>query len=518
MSVVVSVSPQSLVNVEAESWVYPVLDRFAAKGYIYVDTDARPLTRGEIAKALKDFVSDVRGDRTLVSPVDRHLLGRLEVEFREELVRQGSPGTASAPRVEDEPFLAFRTEDDYAALDVGLRELGAALKTESKDSLCPLDTLLFVSRTSVELQAYGQFGGGPAFDNLFLFTKIEGDEEVPFSGEQASLNRWKGGTAEVERAYLKNAFGPIHVEAGRDRFWWGPGRFGTLLVSPAGEALDVLAICATAWGVRARYLTAVLSPADGIYLSAHSLSFRLPLRTVFGVSEAVVYQRNSFPELQYVNPLVPYYLAEHNLRQDDNTLWNFSLVTLPGAGIRLYGEVLIDDVQYERSAPAPDKLGGIAGFQASDPLGLPDSDVRCEYTRLNKWVYTHRDWYNAYAREETPIGDPLGPDSDRLVLELCHRPTGALEFLVGYRYLRHGEGSIDLPWEEEGGDPRPQFPSGRVEVYNSLFAESSYRPFWWLHLGSGVVYTRSRNATILGVCPSKAVDAWHLQLDLRVDI
>jgi hypothetical protein len=504
MSAVVSTFPQSLVNVEVESWVYPVLDRFAAKGYIYVDTDAQPLTRGEIAAALKSFISEAEKDNTPVSSADRHLLARLEV--------------ASAPRVEDEPFLAFRREGDYAALDASLREVGAAEKTKFEDSLCALDTLLSVSRTSVELEAYGQFGAGPAFDDLLLFTKIEGDEDVSSSTEQAVLNRWKGGTAEVERAYLKDAFGPIQVEAGRDRFWWGPGRFGTLLVSSAGEPFDVLAICATAWRVRARYLTTVLSPEDGIYLSAHSLSFRLPLRTVVAVSEAVVYYRNSFPELQYVNPLVPYYLAEHNLRQDDNTLWDFSLVTLPGAGIRLYGELLIDDVQYERSAPAPDKLGGIAGFQVSDPLGLPDSDLRCEYTRLNKWVYTHRDSYNRYARAEVPIGDPLGPDSDRLILELCHRPTGVLEFLVGYRYLRHGEGSVDLPWEEEGGDPRPQFPSGKVEMHNSLFAESSYRPFWWLSLGSGVVYTRSRNSTVFGICPSKAVDTWHLQLDLRVDI
>ncbi len=48
--------PQSLVNVEVDSWVYPILDRFVTKDYIYVDTEVRPLMRGQIAKALKPLL------------------------------------------------------------------------------------------------------------------------------------------------------------------------------------------------------------------------------------------------------------------------------------------------------------------------------------------------------------------------------------------------------------------------------------------------------------------------------
>jgi len=387
-----------------------------------------------------------------------------------------------------------------------------------KDSVCVIDTLVWSSRTSVELDARGQFGKGPAFDQALVFTRIEGDEDF-FPGSGGSgVRGWKSGTAQVERAYLKHAFGPIQVEAGRDRFWWGPGRWGTLILSDGGAPIDMVDISTRFRIVSFRGFTAVLSPYEGIYLSAHRLSFQLPFRTILGFTETVIYQRSSYPELQYVNPLIPYYLAEHNLEQDDNTLWNFSLVTCPGGGVRFYGEFLIDDFRYVRSEDSPDKLAGLVGFQVADPLGLPDSDLRCEYTRINKWVYTHRDTFNAYVNYGTPIGDTLGPYSDRLLLSVCHRPTAFLEVLLGYRYLRHGEGTIDLSWEEEGGEPRPHFPSGEIETFNSLFARANLRPVWWGYLDGGVMYTRARNSNAFGVCPEKPIDRWQFDLALRLDI
>lgn len=504
-------NPQSLLNVETGSWVYPVLDRFVAKGYLFVDTEARPLTRGEIA----DKVGAVAERSEALSDVDQYLLDRLQWEFREELSKYRSTPLKG---YQDQPFLQFREGSAYVALDAGLKEYASLERTKFKDSVCVIDTLLWVSRTTVELESYGQFGEGPAFYQDMTFTRIEGDEEAPGYWDKMEPRGWKSGTAEVERAYLKHALGPVELEVGRDKLWWGPGRWGTLIVSDSARPFDLVGMTARFGGVRARAFTALLSPDGGLYLSAHRVSFELPLSTILGFTETVVYHRSAFPEAQYVNPLVPYYLAEHNLRQDDNTLWNFSLVTCPGWGLRFYGELLIDDVQYARSDSAADKLGGIAGFQIADPMGLPDSDLRCEYTRLNKWVYTHRDTLNKYVQSGKPIGDELGPDSDRLILEVCHRPTAYLEVLLGYRYLRHGEGTLDLSWEEEGGDPRPRFPSGRVEMFNSLFARADLRPTWWLYLDGGVMYTRCRNSSAFGVCPEKAIDRWQFDLALRLDI
>jgi len=510
-------TPQSLVNLEVDSWVYPVLDRFVAKGYLYVDTEVRPLARGEIAEALVGLIVEVRDGEVRISSVDAYFLARLKCEFREELRLLGVEEVEGMPVYQDIPMVRYSHDQNLIALDADAQESIVLERTKIKDSVCVIDTTLTVSRTSIGLESYGQFGKGPAFAERLVFTKIEGDEDIGTAYPSLGMRQWKGGTAQVERAYLRQGFGPVKIQLGRDRVWWGPGRFGTLLVSSGGEALDLVGLSVSIWAFSVRGLTAVLSPDEGIYVSAHRLSLRLPLRTIFAVSEAVIYYRNSFPEPQYVNPLIPYYLAEHNLDQDDNTLWNFSLVTCPGAGIRLYGEFLIDDVQYERSANAPDKLGGIAGIHIADPLRLPDCDLRCEYTRLNKWVYTHRDSSDRYAHSGTPIGEVLGPDSDRLILEIYHRPSRLVEILLGYRYLRHGEGTVELPWEEELGDPRPPFPSGEVETCNALYTDVSFRPTWWFFLRGGVEYTRRRNSTAFGVCPEKPIDRWQWNLTFSIE-
>lgn len=507
-------NPQSLVNVEVDSWVYPILDRFVAKGYIYVDTEARPLTRGQIAEALRPFLGEDGGGGAPISSVDGYYLARLETEFAWELGVDREHGY----RYQDLPLLRFDKGEGRINLDADLEESVSISRAELKIDSIPFDTLLTVSTTSLGLETYGQFTEKLAYDERLTFSLIEGDEDIASTHSGRGTRVWKRGIAEIDRAYFKLRTGPLQLELGRDRFWWGPGRFGTLLVSSSGEPLDLVALSADLWRISVRSLTAVLSPDKGRYLSVHRLSLQLPLKTILGVSEAVVYNRRSFPEPQYVNPLIPYYAAEHNLHQDDNTLWLFDLVTYPRGGVRLYGEFLIDDVQYERGVNAPDKLAGIVGLHIADPLGLPDSDLKCEYTRLNKWVYTHRDSSNKYVHSGTPIGNMLGPDSDRFILEISHRPTVSIEASIRYLYLRHGEGTVDLSWEEELGDPRPFFPSGRVEIRNCLSGDVSYRPAWWLFLKAGVEYRRINNPTAFGMSPEKPMDWLQWNLMLRTDI
>ena len=505
---------QSLVNVEVDSWVYPILDRFVAKDYMYVDTEVRPLTRGQIAEALKSFLEEVGKGEVVISSVDRYDLGRLETEFGWELGANPRRGY----RYQDLPLLTFDRGGNRISLDPDLEESLVIFRAKQKDDSIRFDTLLTVSTTSLGLQTYGQFSEKLVYDERLTFSLIEGDEDIDYAYTGEKMRPWKRGVAEIGRAYFKLVAGPVQFELGRDRFWWGPGRFGTLLVSSSGEPLDLIALSADLWRISARGFTAVLSSDEGIYLSAHRLSLQLPLKTIFGVSEAVIYNRRSFPEPQYLNPIVPYYAAEYNLQQDDNTLWLFDVVTHPRRGVRLYGEFLIDDVQYERGARAPDKLAGIVGLHIADPLGLPDSDLRCEYTRLNKWVYTHRDSNNTYVNLGTPIGEMLGPDSDRLVLEMSHRPAVSIEATFRYTYLRQGEGTVNLSWEEELGDPRPSFPSGMVETCNCLSADVAYRPAWWLFLEAGVEYRRIRNPTTPGMSPEKPMDWFQWDLTLRTDI
>jgi hypothetical protein len=122
-------------------------------------------------------------------------------------------------------------------------------------------------------------------------------------------------------------------------------------------------------------------------------------------------------------------------------------------------ELLIDDYMYEDD-PYPDKLAykaGIATFLFDRLL------TRISYTFVDKWVYTKDDSITVYENNGVPLGFPLGNDVDRLSVSMSYVNTSPVWPSVGLTYTRKGEGSIYLPYEEEGGNWNPSFPSGIVE-------------------------------------------------------
>ena len=215
--VVAIANPQSLVNVEVDSWVYPILDRFVAKSYIYVDTEARPLTRGKIAEALEPFLKEAEQGEAAISSIDRHYLARLKNEFAKELGTDARKGH----RYQDMPVLRFDKGESRVNFDVYLEESLLISRAKLKNDSTLFDTLLTVSTTSLGFETYGQLNERLAYNERLTFSLIEGDEDIGSTYSGRGTRVWKRGTAEIDRAYFKLKTGPIQLELGRDRFWWG---------------------------------------------------------------------------------------------------------------------------------------------------------------------------------------------------------------------------------------------------------------------------------------------------------
>jgi len=140
---------------------------------------------------------------------------------------------------------------------------------------------------------------------------------------------------------------------------------------------------------------------------------------------------------------------------------------------KLYGELLIDDYQYDNALPAPNKLGYMLGLESFHLDGLI---LYGEYVHIDKWVYTQRLPANTYIKDNKCIGHWLGPDGDLYKLSINYRTRYGFNVEFSPSLRRKGEGKIDLPYEIENGDISPPFPSGTVETSKDISLGLEYFP------------------------------------------
>ena len=267
---------------------------------------------------------------------------------------------------------------------------------------------------------------------------------------------WK----EHVQAYLEDGyFGfddeKIKVLFGRLNYLLGSGDEYSLLFSPDPQGYDGYFIHIPAKYCEFYTIFSVLDPEEMRFISIHRLGLDLGKMT-FGFSEAILFTRDLEP--LYLNFFLPYYLEQWGLNRDDNIIWNLDCTINYKSSI-IYGELLIDDYMYEDD-PYPSKLGYQVGLKF---LMFDNFFFKFNYSFVDKWVYTHEDEPNTYENHGYPIGPSLGNDFDRISCSLKFLSRFGLNPKIVVHYTRKGEGSIFLPYEQEGGDWNPPFPSGVVQ-------------------------------------------------------
>jgi hypothetical protein len=278
------------------------------------------------------------------------------------------------------------------------------------------------------------------------------------------------------QAYLHEGFITLDVEKikftiGRRNYLLQPQGEHSLLLSLDPQGYDGYVLRLPSRYYEFYTIFAVLDAAEERYLSVHRISLNLKNFLTLGFSESILFG-NSLEPL-YFNFFLPYYIAQWGLDRNDNIMWSFDAqVRLFNAII--YGELLIDDFQYEDNA-YPNKLAYQCGLKS---LLLDKFLMKINYTRVDKWVYTHHVQINTYQRNSHPLGFPLGNDVDKLTFSLKHMNRYGLNPSITLQYVRKGEGSIFLPYEEEGGTWTPPFPSGIVERTLDITCGLDYTLFY----------------------------------------
>lgn len=287
--------------------------------------------------------------------------------------------------------------------------------------------------------------------------------------------------ADFNQAYLDLRIGGLRICFGRRGIFWSTARFGALALSDNSPPFDALMLeLDLTGGIRLAAFSAMLDEMWNDqrerylarrFLSAHKASWSPTDRLEIGVGEVVLYGGDvRYPNSGYLNPLIPYYATQFNSNLDDNVMFDFDLSAIPVEGLRVYGELLIDDLQYRGSGP--NAVAFTAGFyRAGDP------DISLEYTRANRWVYTHRVTECQYVHFGSIIGDPIGPDGDRVTLEISRFIDQSTWAGLRLSYARKGEPTVE---DRFVGEHPTSFPSGVVERRGEAMAELTrdFDRFW----------------------------------------
>jgi hypothetical protein len=447
------------------SWVYGALRSFELRGLVHLEPEI-PYSFDQVEAYTKEIVENAKRDHVVLGPRDAFLLARLTEQF---------VGMRNRPEDRyDPPVYVVHDADRYAYFDMLLGGSVRKKVDEKKgegDGLGVPDVLVSLG-PRVTLEA-----------DYRLVMAPERGSNVRNEKPTARLRSYRGLTAEAERALLDAGGERWEVRVGREYIQWGSGIGEGLIVSRTAGSLDQVSARFGLGPFALSTFQAFLDSRTERHFAGHHLSLALPKGAFVGIGETVVYVRDF--DFMYLVPLGSYYAQQFSEESNnDNILWAVDWKVPLWRRFLLYGEFLVDDIQYERDELAgPDKLGLNISAEALLVVGGRELELSAAYTYVGTYTYAH-DFGTAYvAGDGDPLMNPilgssLGPDADRwrcgATLGVSSRATIGAEGV----FTRRGEGNAPaddhlLDWRP-GLNNDPPFPNGVVLHEKAVSAEFLY--------------------------------------------
>jgi len=315
------------------------------------------------------------------------------------------------------------------------------------------------------------------------------DERPPHYFSTYHLGQEEGRHLYADWGWAAWTPGRLNLSLGRIPQTWGPGRHTSLLLSDNSPALDMLLFSAApAHWLTFTGLTGTVASDSATYLSMHRLDIRPAASLRIGLSEAILYCSDGL-ELAYMNPFIPYYPVQWNERDDDNAFLCFDAEWCPARGMSAWGELLVDDFQYQTEYDRPNKMAWTLGAEAATSGG---AWANLEYTRIDRYVYSQRRRCNYYLHDGRIIGSGLGPDADRVTAGAGYAGLWPLALEASLGHARRGEGTVYDGWPDSVSSGGP-FPSGTVEYSTTAALELSAYPAAILEVHGGLSHVWVRN-------------------------
>jgi hypothetical protein len=353
--------------------------------------------------------------------------------------------------------------------------------------------------------------------HLALYNVINLDQELRDDPQYVG-KRWRGFTGFSEQAYALLHFGKYLAKFGRDFIWWGRGQDATLLISDYSRPVDHFMAQLNLPRARFTYLAAKLDRmplSDSLaarygsayaerYLSAGRVEFE-PVRNRLRLALTQMVLSggpNRGFEWYYLNPFIFYHGEQLNEKQGGNTFGALDFVARPLPRLELYGQLLVDDVQIEKTRSTdlePNEIAYLLGSEVADPLGATGATIGIEYARVPSRTYNTIRVWEKFLHRHRPLAHFLGNDFDRWLLHASTYAGTQVQIFLATELRRRGEGRIDSVFDQSFKDvPLEQgysekFPTGVVEKSWQLRLEARWHPRAGFFLAAHAQYARYKN-------------------------
>ncbi len=498
LSIIFTIFPRCLhgqtVQVPLKHWIYDFIERMEIRGISrQITTQSYPLTRSEIAMILAEI--DSKAD--ILSSVELAQFEQLKGEFGEELA---TSGIRSNPRWKERHLMTWHEDESHAKVDF---DFGQKFDVRRGDQYRETERISQTTMGGIIRGALGKYLNFyiHAQNRLDRGTDITEERFDPQYGTPRTISGKNVYTDETW-AYLLWRQSWFQAEFGRDQLKWGPGRRGSLMLSRENLPFEMLKLKFSFKRFQFTSFHGSLHAGDVKYIAGHRLELMLfPWWYVSG-SEVVIYGHRDI-EAAYLNPLMPYHVAEHHLGDKDNNTMGLDMTIYPLRSHQLYLEFFLDDFT---TAENPftyygNKFAFLIGHRWVNPLGLENTGLSWEYTRIEPYVYTHQDSINIYVNYDQPIGHWLGPNADDLYIELSYKPYRDLDLQLSAERVRRGKGDINTPHQSSEGK-RKKFLSGIVESTWSYGLQVSDQIFKDVFISMKYFVLRTNYINKLGGVPS----------------
>lgn len=272
----------------------------------------------------------------------------------------------------------------------------------------------------------------------------------------------------------------LTIDVGRDEIWWGPGHFGTTALSDNAGPLNMIKATLKRGSLVSENLYAPLGTGPGgksRSLYAKNTYIKLGSQTRIGLVETVLdpsSKLNATMLLGTFSP-IPLNLVERHLTNErSNLVTQFYLENNVARGVRLYGELLIDDIAVNDNNNARNRMGTLLGTHIFSPKDPTKLGVYAEYANLAGRTYLDLNGdpdYNYYYRG-LPLGYPVAPPfnnlgagndiggAESLRVEAYWKPARRLRLHGGFEFADLNS-EVNVP----AAPPLPRFGLSRQQIY-----------------------------------------------------
>lgn len=446
-----------VVYVPVENGVYDFLERQNLKRLIKLDDEVKPFSRLYIARCLSDIADS--GLQKL-NDVELEDLEFYLQEYYYEVSKFNLTSTAINEASKERWFLFSYSDSLFNVKLSPIAGYGISSTGSNSGHTRWVGLSTFGSYSnwfgfSFDIRDKGEFGGN--VDKSKYFSPLRGawfkgaPDGIESSDAKGSISfNWSWGQVSLIKDYLQ----------------WGHGQFGQLILSDKAPSYPQirLQLKPVEW-LRFSYMHGWLSSLvyDSAsfynsypgtisqtliksyipkYIAANMLTVT-PLNWLdVSVGNAVVYGSELRPE--FFIPFMFYKFLDHNSGRGDvndaNGLMYFDISAKYPENFQFYSTMFIDVTEIRNILDNDFNntwIGFTLGGKTVDLL-FDNLDLTLEYTRLNPWVYEHKNEVTNYKHLKYPLGHWMGQNAAQFRVQLNYQLLRGLKFQLFTEFISKG--------------------------------------------------------------------------------